>query len=409
MSKCCAISPYLRTTAERIAVSPDASTAFDGPTYSQKGSGALTDTKLSVNAGSATISQSHRTTVYQFDPTRDNRWSEFLLRHPDASVFHTRAWLDALRETYGYDPVVLTTAAPGEPLENGLAFCRINSWLTGSRMVSLPFSDHCQPLLDGLGKFSDLLSFVTTCSECSQWKYVELRPLTSPDWRPWSKTGFAEGESFYFHQLDLRPSLDETYRRFHKSCVQRKLRRASREKLTLEEGRSETLLKKFYRLLVMTRRRHQLLPQPFLWFRNLVRFFGESLLIRVASKDGRPIASVVTLSYKKSVVYKYGCSDPKFHNLGGMPLLYWRAIQDAKERGAEAFDFGRSELGNPGLITFKDRWGTGRSQITYLRYNRGTAAMISRTFGMETSRRASSSLPDFCLCAAGRLFYRHIG
>jgi len=37
--------------------------------------------------------------------------------------------------------------------------------------------------------------------------------------------------------------------------------------------------------------------------------------IRVASKDGRPIASILTLSWKDIMVYEYGCSDERFHNL----------------------------------------------------------------------------------------------
>jgi hypothetical protein len=40
--------------------------------------------------------------------------------HPRASVFHTIAWLEALRQTYGYQPVVYTTSAPGNGLRNGI-------------------------------------------------------------------------------------------------------------------------------------------------------------------------------------------------------------------------------------------------------------------------------------------------
>jgi hypothetical protein len=29
-----------------------------------------------------------------------------------------------------------------------LVFCRVRSWLTGRRSISLPFSDHCEPLVE---------------------------------------------------------------------------------------------------------------------------------------------------------------------------------------------------------------------------------------------------------------------
>src|SRR5262245_45932529 len=96
--------------------------------------------------------------IHQIDPIRDARWDEFLLRHPYASVFHKPAWLEALKDTYGYESVVLTTTKDGQPLKNGIVFCPIKSWLTGARIVSLPFADHCQPLVDGPRDLADLYS-----------------------------------------------------------------------------------------------------------------------------------------------------------------------------------------------------------------------------------------------------------
>jgi len=86
--------------------------------------------------------------VSRFDPIHDSRWAEYLERHPNASVFHTPEWLRALNRTYGFHSVGLTTAAPREPLRNGLVFCQIRSLLTGCRLVSLPFADHCHPFVD---------------------------------------------------------------------------------------------------------------------------------------------------------------------------------------------------------------------------------------------------------------------
>ena len=86
--------------------------------------------------------------VYEIDPLSDPRWPDFLLRHADATIFHTSNWLRALHRTYGYVPVVYTTCSRSQELRNGIPFCKINSWLTGRRLVSVPFSDHCQPLIE---------------------------------------------------------------------------------------------------------------------------------------------------------------------------------------------------------------------------------------------------------------------
>ena len=106
--------------------------------------------------------------IYQIDPTRDARWAELVERHPKASVFHTVGWLKALRCTYGYEPVAFTTSSPTGDLKNGLVFCRIDSWLTDRRLVSLPFSDHCEPLCDSADDLNFLIRYLQSYSATSE-------------------------------------------------------------------------------------------------------------------------------------------------------------------------------------------------------------------------------------------------
>jgi hypothetical protein len=324
---------------------------------------------------------------YWIDPVKDSRWSEFILRHPSSSVFHTSEWLRALQQTYGFTPFVLTASPLGTKIENGIPFCRVNSILTGKRLVSLPFSDHCQPL--SADKLFKVLPEI--CRE-QNLKYIELRPLES---------GLAVSERYWLHMLDLRPSLDELYRKFHPDCVRRKIRRAEREKLVTEEGCSEKLLDEFYALQIITRRRHGLPPQPRQWFRNVLDALGQNAEIRVARFERRAVAAILTLRHKRTAVYKYGCSSADDNNRGGMQLLFWRHIEDAKKRGMEWMDLGRCGAGDTGLADFKERWGAERREIGYYRYP---------VHPHQTARKSRflSKLPDAVLVAAGRLLYKHM-
>ena len=321
-------------------------------------------------------------------------------------MFHTPDWLEALRRTYGYEPFVLTTSPPGRELANGVVCCNVSSWLTGRRIVSLPFSDHCDPLVDEPTELCCILAALRDKWKDSRLKYVELRPLESdfglsPDL---SKSG-----TFCLHRLDLHPSVQDLFRGFHKDCIQRKIRRAERECLSYEEGRSELVLDKFYRLLVQTRRRLQLPPQPLTWFRNLIVCMGDKLKIHVASKDGQPVAGILTLSYKSTLVYKYGCSDQRFHNLGGTQLLFWKAIQDAKSNGLRELDMGRSDWSDLGLINFKNRWGAAQSTLTYWKYGGGVTHLARQSWSAQTARWLFGHMPARLLSATGELFYRHVG
>ena len=203
--------------------------------------------------------------------------------------------------------------------------------------------------------------------------------------------------------------MDETLRGFHKHCIQRKLRRAEREGLTYEAGQSESLVLQFYRLLILTRKRLRLPPQPVAWFRNLIVCLGEKSKIHLAAKDGRPVASIVTLRHKGTLVYKYGASDKSASRLGGMQLLLWRAIQEAKCDGFEELDLGRSDWDQAGLIAFKDHWGASRSVLNYWRYPALSSQSIVAGFGMRVAGHMFGLAPDGLASAAGRFLYRHLG
>ena len=343
--------------------------------------------------------------LYQLDPCKDTRWHQFLDRHPDASIFHSPGWLEALRRTYGFEPVVYTTSPPRAEMVNGQVFCRIKSWLTGRRLVSLPFSDHAALLMNGWDELESLLVHLQKEVDGKTCKYVELRPA-GPDFP--SPVQFCKSDVYYWHKLPLDLELPALFRNLHKDCVQRKIRRAQREKLDYTEGRSETHIRQFYGLLLLTRHRHHLPPQPISWFRNLAECLGEAMKIRIASKDGRPVAGIITLSYKKSMVYKYGGSDANYMNLGGMAFLLWKTIEEAKSRALTELDMGRSDCHNSGLITFKERWGGQRRTLTYCRYP--IAAPVNpKPWRVEAAKRVFALVPNAILPTAGTLLYRHVG
>lgn len=344
-------------------------------------------------------------TVYKIDPIKDRRWTEFLCKHPEASVFHTSGWLEALQRTYGYEPVVFTTSPPETELRNGLAFCRITNWLTGRRLVSLPFSDHCIPLVENSAELTGMLRSLQREVVEKKWHYVEIRA----DLDLSGEAIFEKSKAYSFHRLNLRPNLDQLFHSLHKDCVQRKIHRAEREGLTCEEGIDDILLRKFYHLLLITRRKHGLAPQPIRWFKNLIACLGDKVKIRLASKEGRPVASILTLRHQRTLVYKYGCSDHRFNNLGGTQLLMWKAIQEAKNDRLDELDMGRSDCDQPGLIAFKDRWGADRSTLCYQRYPLRSSQTLMGAMQGNITKYIFAHAPDSLLAATGSMLYKYMG
>jgi len=344
--------------------------------------------------------------LHDLDPLSDRRWDDLVASHPKASVFHQTGWLKALSRTYGYRTLVRTSTPPGERLSDGIVFCEIRSWITGSRLVSLPFSDHADPLLSEGTTAFDLAEWMQQECRRGKWKYVEFRPLSGEMQPP---DGAAQSQSFWLHTLDLTPAEDKLFHNLHKSCIQRRIRHAEHQQLSYEKGCSEELLDEFYELLMITRRRFGLLPQPRIWFRNLIVSMSPNIEIRLARKNRRSIASILTLHHRGTVVYKYGCSNEAFHHLGAMPFLFWKLIEESKAEGAQEIDFGRTDMENSGLLRFKDCLGTVRRKLNYIRYPEAAKKAGVATPLLSATKNMFSVLPDALSSRLGRMAYRHIG
>jgi hypothetical protein len=282
---------------------------------------------------------------------------------------------------------------------------------SGRRLVSLPFSDYCEPLLNRAGDLQVLLEKVRADSDAAKLRYVEIRPQQSI---ATDIPGLQATAQYTLHRLNLCADLPTLFRGLHKDSVQRKIKRARREGLTCQAGASEAILDAFYDLLIVTRRRHGVPPQPKVWFRNLIECFGAALQICVAYKGPRPVAAMLTLRHKNTLYYKYGGSDARFNNLGSMHCLYWESIERAKALGIDTFDLGRSDLDQPGLITFKSRWGASLTNLTYFRFSHSGNPnhwFESRrpTWKTRFAKDLLANAPRYVLPKLGAILYRHIG
>jgi hypothetical protein len=141
----------------------------------------------------------------------------------------------------------------------------------------------------------------------------------------------------------------------------------------------------------------------------MTAFTGRLTIHIASSKDGIPLAGIVTLPFQGTLFYKYGASDASYHHLGGMPFLFWRVIQQAKAAGFTELDLGRSDRDQAGLIAFKEHLGATGSPLTYYRWPPKAQRIRSPQWASRVARGVFSHLPDATLDLAGRLLYRHLG
>jgi Acetyltransferase (GNAT) domain len=338
------------------------------------------------------------------DPTGIPGWDERLTRHPDATVFHTAAWARVLSETYRYKPLYFT-AGEDDRIVALLPFMEIQSWLTGKRGVSLPFTDECAPLLpDGAG-YESAIRQVIDFAGSRKWRTLEFRG------RARGMSNLPAAVEYLSHVLDLTEREEALFSRYRPN-VQRNIRKAEKVGIEVENDRTPTGVREFYRLNCLTRRDHGLPPQPVLFFENLRKHILEKDLgtLLLARYKGKAIAGAVFLHFGRKAIYKYGASDRRHQEMRANNLVFREGIRTLCGRGIRTLSFGRTDLAQEGLRQFKLSWGSNETRLHYYRFD-----VRSKTWLTRQKARVSpwegmiSKVPIPILRLVGDIAYRHVG
>jgi CelD/BcsL family acetyltransferase involved in cellulose biosynthesis len=281
-------------------------------------------------------------------------FKQFVASSPQASIYHTPEWRDALVATYGYDPVYLGCFEEGA-LTAVLPTMEVSSWLTGKRLVSLPFSNMCGPIgrpQAGRGLIEGAIEAYRSRGA----KALEIR--TQADINPMSDRSLSGVTYFITSIVALDPDPDVVWKRFKDRNVRTEVRQALKKGVEVTSGETEEHLRVFYDLYAPSRQKHGVPPQPYAFFRNLWRHLRPGYIdLLLAIHEGNYAGGLITLAFGKTLCAAYIGSDPAYRSFRVHQVLFWKAMEMGCRRGLERFDFLRTAKKSESLRYFKKRWG----------------------------------------------------
>lgn len=337
-------------------------------------------------------------------------WDDLAARDPAGSVYHTRAWHRVLVKSYGYRPFHLLLNDSDGNLAGGLPLLQVESRLTGNRLISLPFSNACGPIGDPRGG-SLLLEEAIRLSEELDCQALEVRVLGSGT--PFEGLRFQRVDSFLTSIVTLDPDPDVVWRRFKDKNLRTEVRQARKKGLAERKGETLQDLRTFYRLLLLTKRKHGVPAQPFHFFRNLWEEFAPAgnLQLFLAEHSGHPVSGLITLRFGAKQYAAYMGTDPKRFSLRPNQLLFWTAMEWGCRTGCRSFDFLRTDAADGKLRYFKGRWRAQELDLPYFYYPeiKGTAATVESSLKYKLITGLLKRMPASAGGLFGRLFYRHFG
>jgi CelD/BcsL family acetyltransferase involved in cellulose biosynthesis len=315
-----------------------------------------------------------------------------------------------LGDTYGWDIRALVFLdAMGEPVA-GICFCRITD-IMGRRIVALPFSDYCDPLVWDREHWNRLIAELVE-EDCPLVVRCLHNSLPTTDER------FILVKQAKWHGMDLQPDLDTLWHGLHDSS-RRAIAKAQRAGVVVRIAEQEEELQEFFDMHLRIRKyKYGLLAQPYSFFINIWRHFIKEQrgILMLAVYQSEIIGGVMFLEWRDGLYYKFNASEP--FRLAQRPndqrpndLLVWHGIQYGKAKGYRYLDFGLSDWDQEGLVRYKRKFATEEKAISFLRY-----ALDGSTTQLEQQLRdllteltnlfIDESVPDTVTARAGDVMYR---
>jgi CelD/BcsL family acetyltransferase involved in cellulose biosynthesis len=342
------------------------------------------------------------------DPITDPHWDEFVNTHSLASPFHHSAWASVLVDTYQYEPRYHVLERDGT-ICAGWPTMLIRSRVTGTRLVTLPFSDYCEPLVTNQDDGQRLYESLVVDSASLGASRIEVRGWLDGTQPP---SGLVACSGYVRHLIDLRPGLDQVRARLSENA-RRSLKKASQLGVSTRISAERSDLDTFVRLNLRLRRKHGMLPQPrrffeSIWSRLIETGRGYVLL---AERQEQPLAALLCLRQGDVTVDKFAVNDETAAQFRGSHAAMWAVIEREIERGAAWYDMGRSDAAAEGLHRYKSQWGGVMRDATYYFHPgvSGTSTEDPKGFKKAALGAFARLAPDAIFMTTGNIVYRHLG
>ncbi len=343
--------------------------------------------------------------VIRLDARRDPRWRD-LLGADGGSLFSSPPWLDSLADAYGFQPEAFALLADDGRAVAAVPVCRVAD-LLGERLVSLPFSDYCDPLLRSPADWRLLAEAVDALGLATTYRCLDERaaPLAGR---------LAVAGRKRWHGIDLTPDPDTLWARLA-APTRRALRKSERAGVVVHAlADDERLLDEITRLQAgLRKRKYRLLAQPRSFFAALRRHFAPlgGWLPLVACHGERVVAVTLYLRWGDTLYYKFNASTDA--DLARRPndALLWAGIALARRLGCRRLDLGVSDDDQPGLIRFKRQYGAVERELRVLRSLASLAddphvTVLRARLHRMTRLFTDPAVPDPLCQLAGAVLYR---
>ncbi|HMS50033.1 MAG TPA: peptidoglycan bridge formation glycyltransferase FemA/FemB family protein [Candidatus Saccharibacteria bacterium] len=274
--------------------------------------------------------------------TEKDVWEVFMAQHPEANFLHSWFWAD-FHERLGHRVHRCGFFKNGQLV--GVMLAIVENAKRGRHLI-VPAG----PIIDwedsALAKKA--VAEMKRIAKREKCVFIRVRPqiVTSTKYKNiFRRLGFVSAQ-MHLHaeltsQLDITKDESSLLAEFRKN-TRYELKQADKRGIKISSTTDVKAIEEFYMLQLATARRHGFVPYGKRFLQKQFETFAAEdkvLLYSAHTKDGKLIAQAFIIFYNKEAAYHYGASTDLGRKEPGAYAIQWAAIQEAKRRGCERYNF----------------------------------------------------------------------
>ena len=282
------------------------------------------------------------------------RWDRFVAACPEATFFHYAGWKKIVEQVFHHRAYFLYAERGGE-ICGVLPLARVNSWLFGNSLASLPFCVYGGVAATDAEAPRALEAEAERLAQQCGANFLEFRNRTQ------KHAEWPQQNLYVTFRKEILPVAEDNMLaipRKQRAMVRKGIKVGLRSEIDVGVGR-------FFALYADNVHRHGTPGFPKRYFEHLKAVFGDDCEVMIVVDDqGKPVSGVMSFYFRDEVLPYYAGDVPAARELAGNDFKYWELMRRACERGCKVFDYGRSKR-DTGSFSFKQNWGFEPKPLHY--------------------------------------------
>ena len=292
------------------------------------------------------------------DPHERARIAVFVEAQADGTPFHLAEWSLAVAEGCGQAAHYLIAETGDGELAGVLPLTLVRSPLFGTALVSAGFAVGGGVLASGASAARALADEAWGVALATGSATLELRGGAMPG------SGYHSDDTSYLGYVTSLAADDEAQLNAIPRKQRAEVRKSFDNGLEIAIGTARRDRAAHYRVYAESVRNLGTPVFPKRLFARAIDLFGERADILTVRRDGRAVASVLSLYWRGTVYPYWGGGTDEARALRANDAMYYALMNHARRRGCSRFDFGRSKAGT-GAAAFKKNWGFVGEPLAY--------------------------------------------